>query len=220
MPTRRIGSGVLVLLLTLGCRGLGQSPPKTETGQRPATFKGSGCVRKGVEDDCLVLTDPKTRKTFSLFFGSGKKPAVNTAISFSGHAGGPNICQQGTPVDVDKWTSLRMRCPAETSDRGLGREILNLDPDLQVPPPHGEVREDVHKYCSGTVASAGDGPNLCGAKQCQEEYPKGKKVYWECEEGKCPVDTEHSFPVSCKFGERDRLARGCLVTFSEVTACQ
>jgi hypothetical protein len=91
----------------------------TQTGQaRPAapararTISGSGCVEAGVEAGCLVLKDSKTHDLYNLFF-AGKPPAINTAIRFTGTAHqGPTTCMQGTPVNVKKFTVLRMHCPA------------------------------------------------------------------------------------------------------------
>jgi hypothetical protein len=76
-------------------------------------IKGSGCVSPGVEAGCLMLTDSNdSTKVYNLFL-AGEKPAIGTAISFQGTAHtGVNICQQGTPVNVTKWTRLEIPCPA------------------------------------------------------------------------------------------------------------
>ena len=74
------------------------------------TIEAAGCVRKGVESGCLVLHGTKDNKDYNLFF-TGKKPEVNSAISFEGKVhNGPTTCQQGTAVDVTKWTQIRMSC--------------------------------------------------------------------------------------------------------------
>jgi len=76
------------------------------------TITGSGCVEAGVEAGCLVLKDTKTGTLFNLFF-KGTAPSINTAIRFTGKAHeGPTTCQQGTPVDVTKFTVIRQSCSA------------------------------------------------------------------------------------------------------------
>lgn len=73
---------------------------------------GSGCVEAGVEAGCLVLKDPKTGTLYNLFF-QGTPPAINTAIRFTGKTHeGPTTCQQGTPVDVTKFTAIKQSCSA------------------------------------------------------------------------------------------------------------
>jgi len=76
------------------------------------TITGSGCVEAGVEAGCLVLKDTKTGTLYNLFF-QGTPPAINTAIRFTGNLHeGPTTCQQGTPVDVKKFTPIRLSCSA------------------------------------------------------------------------------------------------------------
>jgi hypothetical protein len=75
------------------------------------TVTSAGCVKAGVEAGCLVLSETKTKKTYNLFFAD-KKPDIDTAISFEGTVHhGPTTCMQGTPVDVTKWTNIRLQCP-------------------------------------------------------------------------------------------------------------
>ena len=79
---------------------------------RAKTITGTGCVEAGVEGGCLVLTDTKTKTVYNLYFRGRSKPSVGTAIRFTGTThSGPTICQQGQPVNVQKWTVLKMRCP-------------------------------------------------------------------------------------------------------------
>jgi len=70
---------------------------------------GSGCLEAGAEDGCMVLTDQKTGTLYDLKF-SGKKPDVGTAITFDGTEGEISECQQGTRVNVSKYTVLKMKC--------------------------------------------------------------------------------------------------------------
>jgi hypothetical protein len=75
------------------------------------SIKGMGCVTAGVENGCTTLKDKKTGEVFTLFFDSDAPPP-NTAISFEATARqGMTNCMQGTPVNVSKWTKVKMRCP-------------------------------------------------------------------------------------------------------------
>ncbi len=106
----------LTLVLLLLTSGLGQSGQKSGASEG-AVIVGTGCVKPGVEGGCLVLQDFKTKKVYNLLFSpSGKRPNVEMVISFEGtlHEG-PTICMQGTPVDVAKWTQLKMKCPIKES---------------------------------------------------------------------------------------------------------
>lgn len=80
--------------------------------------KGSGCVENGVEAGCLVLKDFKDKTLYSLHFSSGKKLGPGTAISFEGTKLDADICMQGTPVAVTKWTALKMKCSNEPPKLG------------------------------------------------------------------------------------------------------
>jgi len=76
------------------------------------TVSVSGCVKPGIEAGCLVVSDSKTKAFYNLLI-SGRKPAIGTAIHFTGtiHEG-PTTCMQGTPVDVEKWNEIKMTCTA------------------------------------------------------------------------------------------------------------
>ena len=76
---------------------------------RAKMISGSGCVSAGVEAGCLILTNSKG-VTYSLHF-RGRKPKVGTAIRFSGTQLDVDTCQQGTPVSVRTWITLKMKCP-------------------------------------------------------------------------------------------------------------
>jgi hypothetical protein len=74
----------------------------------------TGCVAPGVESKCLILTDAKSGKTYSLFF-TGTAPAVGTAITFSGVRNtGVSTCMQANPVTVKTCTIVQVSCPAPT----------------------------------------------------------------------------------------------------------
>ena len=107
------GFMIAALLLTMGLGLQAQTKKKSSSAAAAKTIAASGCVKAGVEAGCLVLTDFKTKKLYNLFF-TGDKPAIDTAIHFTGTAhDGPTTCMQGQAVDVKKWTPLKRKCPAE-----------------------------------------------------------------------------------------------------------
>jgi hypothetical protein len=72
----------------------------------------AGCVQAGVEAGCLVLSNPRSRTVYNLFF-TGKKPAIGAAIRFTGtRHDGPTSCMQGEAIDVKTWTPIKMKCTA------------------------------------------------------------------------------------------------------------
>ena len=85
-----------------------QNKPET-TNEKKNTY-AAGCVQAGVEAGCLVLS--KNNTVYNLFF-KGKKPAVGSAIRFTGtpHEG-PTSCMQGEAIDVKTWTPIKMKCGA------------------------------------------------------------------------------------------------------------
>ncbi|MBZ5523077.1 MAG: hypothetical protein LAP21_12640 [Acidobacteriia bacterium] len=94
----------------------GQTKPKAAAAAGK-TVTGSGCVEAGVEAGCLVLKDRKTGTLFNLFF-KGTPPAIGTAIRFTGNLHeGPTTCQQGTAVNVTKFTPIRMACTAPSGEK-------------------------------------------------------------------------------------------------------
>ena len=79
----------------------------------PNTITGAGCISKAVETGCLIVKDLKQKTDYNVFF-KGKKPDVDTAISFQGQAhSGMTTCMQGTAVDVTKWHQVKLHCPQE-----------------------------------------------------------------------------------------------------------
>ena len=106
----RVSVFILTALLFAGMAS-GQAK-KTKSAPAGKTVTGSGCVEAGVEGGCLVLKDTRTGTLYNLFF-QGTPPAINTAIRFTGSLHeGPTTCQQGTPVDVKKFTPIRHSCSA------------------------------------------------------------------------------------------------------------
>lgn len=113
----------LMFALLLATSGLGQSGQNSDT-SGGGVIKATGCVKPGVEGGCLILGDFKTGKVYNLLFpASGKKPNVGMVISFEGRLHeGPTICMQDTPVDVAKWTQLKMMCPTKEGE-SMGKTI-------------------------------------------------------------------------------------------------
>ncbi len=111
MQTRKIfHAGLIAAMFLFAGQGTSFGQAK---GGGPNVVKASGCVEAGVEAGCLVLNSAKDKKAYNLLFGSGKnKPTAGMAISFEGkvHAG-PTTCMQGTAVNIEKWTQIKMACP-------------------------------------------------------------------------------------------------------------
>ena len=89
---------------------------KPETTNEKKSIYAAGCVQAGVEAGCLVLS--KNNTVYSLFF-KGKKPALGSAIRFTGtpHEG-PTSCMQGEAIDVKTWTAIKMKCVASGPQSG------------------------------------------------------------------------------------------------------
>ena len=110
--SRQFSVLLLLAFLLSTCTAI-QAQSRRRRSSRAKTITASGCLKAGVEAGCLVLTDPKTNVMYQLSF-KGKKPAVGTAIRFTGTAhGGITICMQGIGVSVKSWTRTRMKCPQE-----------------------------------------------------------------------------------------------------------
>lgn len=116
MTNTRLASRLLFVVVLSGFTGLAQSPGTAKSASTTKAIHGAGCTHAGIEGACMVLTDTKTKKVFNLFFPNGKKPDLDTGISFTGreHAG-PTTCMQGSPVDVTKWRTIRIHCPKSAS---------------------------------------------------------------------------------------------------------
>ncbi|HLJ25956.1 MAG TPA: hypothetical protein VKY85_04545 [Candidatus Angelobacter sp.] len=103
----------LSLAIALQAPAVQKKPPVSSSSE---DLTGSGCVESGVETGCLVLKDARTKILYNLFF-KGKKPAMGSAIRFTGSKhDGPTTCMQGEAVDVKEWIALKMKCPAADKD--------------------------------------------------------------------------------------------------------
>ena len=116
----QIASACMLTVILLGTVSLGAQTKETKPAPpTTATIKGSGCVEAGAEAACLVVKDSKTKTVYNVFFPSGTKPDVGTAIAFTGaEHKGQTTCQQGKPVDVSKWSKVKTKCEAPTPKEG------------------------------------------------------------------------------------------------------
>ena len=113
---RKMAVGILtvcaILVVITKTTVRGHARPAT----RPAgaAVTGEGCLRAGVEMNCLVLTTADKKNKYSLHFDANNKPSTDTMIHFEGTTMDVDTCMQGTPVKVTKWNALKTKCPAET----------------------------------------------------------------------------------------------------------
>jgi hypothetical protein len=107
--------GTLILAtLLVTALGIAQQPAQPQPAT-PPVIRGSGCVTKAVESNCLVLNDSKSGETYNLLFAD-HAPAPGSAIRFQATAHqGMTTCMQGKAVNVVKWKALKdVKCPSET----------------------------------------------------------------------------------------------------------
>ena len=103
----------ITMLLLAGLAAAAQQPSPTQP-IAPPPIRGSGCVMKAVESNCLVLTDSKTGQVYNLLFADSP-PAPGTAIKFKAiEHNGMTTCMQGKAVNVTTWNTLKnKKCPAQ-----------------------------------------------------------------------------------------------------------
>ena len=110
MDPKRISVMSTIVLCLMTNTALAADPPKSGA---PGEITGAGCISKGVESGCLILKDSNQNTVYNVFF-KGKKPKLDTAISFQGQAhSGMTMCMQGRAVDVTKWQQIKSPCPQE-----------------------------------------------------------------------------------------------------------
>ena len=81
-----------------------------ETKPTPTTIMG--CVSKGVEAGCIVLTT-HDGKTYSLHGDKLPDLGKGLGVTAKGTAGGMDTCQQGTVFQVSEWTWNHTKCPKD-----------------------------------------------------------------------------------------------------------
>ena len=111
LPARLVSIGLMALWMVGAVRGQATQNKPQSTAPRKGVY-AAGCVQAGVEAGCLVLSNPRNKTTYNLFF-TGKKPAIGSAIRFTGVSHeGPTACMQGEAIDVKTWTAIKMKCNA------------------------------------------------------------------------------------------------------------
>jgi hypothetical protein len=77
-----------------------------------ASVKILGCVSRGVESGCLIITDKVSRKTYQINSAMpAPDPARRLVVRLNGTiVGGIDFCQQGPILGDIKWTYTKMRC--------------------------------------------------------------------------------------------------------------
>jgi hypothetical protein len=71
-----------------------------------------GCVSRGVEGGCLIITDRASKKTYQINSAMpAPDPAQRLVVRLSGTTvGGFDFCQQGPILGDIKWNYTKMRC--------------------------------------------------------------------------------------------------------------
>ena len=100
---------ICACILPLLCAAQEKIPRPQE---HPNPMHGQGCVKAGVENNCLFARDLKTGKLYNLIV-KGLAPPVGIGIDFTGYPHkGPSTCMQGIPIDVESWSHNRtIKCP-------------------------------------------------------------------------------------------------------------
>lgn len=111
VPARLVSIGLMAVWMVVPVQAPAtQNKPQSTAG--PKAIYAAGCVQAGVEAGCLILSNPRNKTVYNLFF-KGKKPAVGSAIRFTGTSHeGPTSCMQGEAIDVKTWTEIKMQCNA------------------------------------------------------------------------------------------------------------
>ena len=115
MPKAAISRLSLALILAAMVVSLATAhgPSRKSDGPPSNTITASGCVTAGVEPGCLMVTDSRSGTVYNVYFRGQRKPAVGTAIRFTGTPhDGPTTCMQGRAVNVQTWFPLKMKCRA------------------------------------------------------------------------------------------------------------
>lgn len=115
----QIARGSIVLtaftaaLLSMPCRAYAQEKT-TDTNET----RIQGCLSKGVEAGCLILTT-NAGKTYSLHGNNLPGLDKKLVVDVRGKEGGFDTCMQGSVFQVSSWNWTKMRCkksskPAQT----------------------------------------------------------------------------------------------------------
>jgi hypothetical protein len=79
-----------------------------------------GCVSRGVEAGCLIMTDNVSGKVYQINAAEPKPdPAKRLAVRLSGTIVNKiSFCQQGPILEEIKWSYTKMRCRAPKDGAG------------------------------------------------------------------------------------------------------
>lgn len=96
----------LAAFLLMSCAG---ALPVYAAGQ---TVHVLGCVKPGVEFGCLIITDPKTGKSYQINSATPRPdPAQNLVVDLKGQIfAGVDICMQGQILKEITWNYTKMSC--------------------------------------------------------------------------------------------------------------
>jgi len=92
--------------------------PAQQTAKPAEAVTVLGCVKPGVEMNCLVIEDVKSKKLYNIT-GAKPRPAPGqTAIELKGIiSSGASTCMQGVILENITWTATNTRC--DSADGGV-----------------------------------------------------------------------------------------------------
>src|ERR1700691_4413300 len=96
----------MLVLALLSTFLMAQQKPKVQIQEIRAT----GCVRRAVESQCLVLETLDGSTTYT-YVAAAPKPELNAVITLLGQSHtGRSACKQGIPIDVTDWEPTGEKC--------------------------------------------------------------------------------------------------------------
>jgi hypothetical protein len=96
----------MLVLALLSTFLMAQQKPKVQIQEIRAT----GCVRRAVESQCLVLETLDGSTTYT-YVAAAPKPELNAVITLLGKSHpGRSACKQGIPIDVTDWEPTGEKC--------------------------------------------------------------------------------------------------------------
>ena len=80
--------------------------------QQPPRVDVAGCVKQGVELNCLIIEDAKSGKTYQINAASPRPdPARHLVVRLHGQiAGSVDFCQQGPVLTEITWRYTKRQC--------------------------------------------------------------------------------------------------------------
>jgi hypothetical protein len=96
----------MLVLALLSTFLMAQQKPKAQIQEIRAT----GCVRRAVESQCLLLETLDGSTTYT-YLAAAPKPELNAVITILGKSHpGRSACKQGIPIDVTDWEPTGEMC--------------------------------------------------------------------------------------------------------------